>query len=466
MDESDPNPLRDNPFKESELETLGSLERELPVELSFLIRQQAYCMARMNYLDRQIRELKSDQTNKQGTSNTLASASTSNSQLRLANNNTNQSYYQNNQTCTSHNHLHHHHQQQQLQLQQQQHLIRANNLAAQTAILSNHNHAIPTTSSKIGNGFIPSDDSGGEYSRATISDDDELSSLLDQIAKSVKPVDHNQLLTSNQHQRQASANLHPQQNLIFANQVAQLSTLPTLATLPQRSNHHHQYSVISNHQPYAIINPNQLQHHHQAVPVFVMGSPITTAHPASSISSTVLPGVHFQPEPRYNQYYEDFYTQANNNNNNNINLQHQPTTTSSMINTRHNSSGSNGLSRSRQFDSSISAIEQLISQKEKRQIKSQLKSADNWLKMRSAGVCNLNEFGTTSNNRLDGSATNSNASEIEDKNVSTTTTTKANIPASASANTITGATTSNQQHPNDHNGNNTNSSVIECNRSR
>lgn len=37
-----------------------------------------------------------------------------------------------------------------------------------------------------------SDDSGGEYSRATISDDDELSSLLDQIAKYSKQIHQNQ----------------------------------------------------------------------------------------------------------------------------------------------------------------------------------------------------------------------------------------------------------------------------------
>lgn len=267
-------------FKESDLETLGSLERNLPIELSFLIRQQAFCMARMNYLDRQIRELK--ESNKQ----TVFSQQSSSTSVN------------------------------------QSHSNRSNNVA---------------THMKNGN-FIPSDDSGGEYSRATISDDDELSSLLDQIAKSVRPERNVNQNVSNNHQR--------------AN-----------------------YSVISNQpQQYAILNSNQL--HHQAVPVFVMGSPIAVAHP-SSISSNVLPGVHFQPEPRYNQYYEDFY------------VQNSPA--SSTIN-RHN-----GI-RSQQFDSSISAIEQLVSQKEKRQIKNQLKTADNWLKMRSSGLYNLNDNNFSNNN--------------------------------------------------------------------
>lgn len=308
-------------FKELDLDTLGSLERNLPVELSFLIRQQAYCMARMNYLDRQIMELKESKLQSQAASTSVK-----------------------NQT---------------------------NNNRTNPAATSNTIHT------KNGN-FIPSDDSGGEYSRATISDDDELSSLLDQIAKSVRP-----------ERNQAGYNQH------FSNQ------------LPSRANNH--YSVITNnhpHQPqqYAIINPNQLQH--QAVPVFVMGSPIAMAHP-SSISSNVLPGVHFQPEPRYNQYYEDFYVQNN--------------SSSPTIN-RHN--------RSQQFDSSISAIEQLVSQKEKRQIKSQLKSADNWLKMRSSNLCNL------SNNDNLNSANNNARSNRDDAGVGGRKTERGNLPASSASVTL------------------------------
>jgi len=279
-------------FKESELENLSSLERNLPIELSFLLRQQAYCMARMNYLDRQIRELKEA---RQVAPSQVPAASVNQS---LANRTPN------------------------------------------TTTITNCAHA------KNGN-FILSDDSGGEYSRATISDDDELSSLLDQIAKSVRP------------------ERNPNQNVELSNSH-------------KRAN----YSVITNQpQQYTIINPNQL--HHQAVPVFVMSSPIAVAHSASSISSNVLPGVHFQPEPRYNQYYEDLY------------VQNMPSASTMH---RHN-----GV-RSHQFDSSISTIEQLVSQKEKRQIKSQLKTADNWLKMRSSGINNLNSevFDSTSGGKRAG----------------------------------------------------------------
>lgn len=277
-------------FKESDLETLSSLERSLPVELSFLIRQQAFCMARMNYLDRQIRELK--ETNKHAVS-----------------------FQQSPSTSVN-----------------QSHTIRTN------------------AASHIKNGnFIPSDDSGGEYSRATISDEDELSSLLDQIAKSVRPVRNiDQNVSNNQ----------------------------------QRANH----SVISNQpQQYAILHSNQL--HHQAVPVLLMGSPIAVAHP-SSISSNVLPGVHFQPEARYNQYYEDFY------------VHNGPS--SSSINRQ------NGI-RSQQFDSNISAIEQRVSQKEKRQFKNQLETADNWLKMRFSDLYNLNNNFSNNNNNSNNDNTNSNS---------------------------------------------------------
>lgn len=295
-------------FKEAELETLGSLERNLPVELSFLIRQQAYCMARMNYLDRQIRELKD-----------------------VRQTNVPPQQQQANSTSTNQSHRN------------------SNNIA--TSTIAANNTATTTTHTKNGN-FIPSDDSGGEYSRATISDDDELSSLLDQIAKSVRP---------------------------------ERNVNPNVRTNHPRAN----YSNIASNQPqpqYAIINP--ALHHQQAVPVFVMGSPIALAHP-SSISSNVLPGVHFQPEARYNQYYEEFYAPNNNNNNNN-----------SSATTLHRSTGGGGGGiRLQQFDNSISAIEQLVSQKEKRQITSQLKSADNWLKMRSSGLSNLNSNYSNTNNR-------------------------------------------------------------------
>lgn len=344
----------DNDFKGVkevlELETISSLKEDIPAELSFLIQQQAFCMAKMNYLDRQIRELKD-------------------SKQQLSTN----PYHQH--SVQNQHHHHSHPQQQHQQCQYHQHpnisstLVNQNNFPTSggristvpaTNAISNN----PTTTLKNGN-FIPSDDSGGEYSRATTSDDDELSSLLDQIAKSVKP---------ERNLNQNGASLHqPQQQLHHLQQQQQLQH--------QRAN----YSAISNQpQQYAIINPNQLHHHHhQAVPVFVMSSPIAVAHP-SSISSTVLPGVHFQPEPRYNQYYEDFYVHNN------------PTSTLH----RHNGA----VRSSQQFDrdSSISAIEQLVSQKEKRQIKSQLKSADNWLKMRSsAGLCNSNDnnFSNVSNSK-------------------------------------------------------------------
>lgn len=314
-------------FKDSDLETLSSLEKNLPVELSFLIRQQAYCMARMNYLDRQVRELKEAKHNVPQASN-------------------------------------HHQQHHQQQHQMNHHRLAGSSTAAHL---------------KHGNGFIPSDDSGGEYSRATISDEDELSSLLDQIAKSVRPergnlnhqnisVNHHQLLQHQQQQQQHQAQLN--------SRATNFSVI---------SSHHQPH-----HQQYAIINPSQLHttHHQAAVPVFVMGSPIAVAHP-SSISSNILPGVHFQPEPRYNQYYEDFYSQnaagliGSNNN--------SSSTTHSMMNTRQTMPQLRPQPNTSQFDTSISAIEQLVNQKERRQIRSQLKSADNWLKMRSSTMCNLNE---------------------------------------------------------------------------
>lgn len=319
-------------LKESELDALSSFERDLPVELSFLIRQQAYCMAKMNFLDRQIRELRetrqTDSTNPQILSTSI---------------------------------MNHH----------------------QTRNSTTNATAAAMTHMKNGN-FILSDDSGGEYSRATISDEDELSSLLDQIAKSIKSERNGSVTGNNQHPQRASTS----------------------------------YSVISNHQPHhqfaTIVNPNHL--HQQAVPIFVMGSPIAVAHP-SSVSSNVLPGVHFQPEPRYNQYYEDFYGG------------HQSSTLSTQI-PRHDGAGL----RSQQFDSNISAIEQLVSQKEKRQIKSQLRSVDNWLKMRSSSLCNATHAnGGSYNNGGSNNNKSMNGTRGDDME---TVGEGANIPAGSSSATI------------------------------
>lgn len=306
-------------YKNSELEAISSLERNLPIELSFLIRQQAHCMAKMNYLDRQIRELKETANHQQQVDvNQVSSTSISNR------NHSNRPI---------------------------------NNIAAATM-----------THIKNGN-FILSDDSGGEYSRATISDDDELSSLLDQIAKTVRPEQRNNndnmLINSDsqiQHlllQQQQQQQPYPQQQ--------RLSTAYNMMNQQQQQQPHQQQ------QPYTIINPNQL-HHQQAVPIFVMSSPIAVAHP-SSISSNILPGVHFQPEPRYNQYYEDFYA---------VNNAPPSTIAGPTASTMQRQNLNPNAYRSQHFDSSISAVEQLVSQKEKRQIISQLKSADNWLKMRTA----------------------------------------------------------------------------------
>lgn len=302
--------------KTSELEAISSLERNLPIELSFLIKQQAHCMARMNYLDRQIRELKE--------------AAQSQQQVEL-----------NQVTSTS------------IPNQGHQHRPASNIVNAATTVAHTKN----------GN-FILSDDSGGEYSRATMSDDDELSSLLDQIAKSVRP-------------ERGSGNSMPSNSY---NHPQQQQQQPRLGTLVGNQNQqpHQQQTAQQFQQSYAIINPNQL-HQQQAIPIFVMGSPIAVAHPPS-INSNILPGVHFQPEPRYNQYYEDFYY------GNHVNS----SMASSMIATltpamqRQAQAQHPNALRSQQFDSSISAIEQLVSQKEKRQIISQLKSADNWLKMRAS----------------------------------------------------------------------------------
>lgn len=294
--------------KTSELEAISSLERNLPIELSFLIRQQAHCMARMNYLDRQIRELKdSARSQQQVDPNQVSSTSILN----------------------------------------QGHSNRPTSNIVGTATM---------THSKNGN-FILSDDSGGEYSRATISDDDELSSLLDQIAKSVRPERGSSMINNSYSQLQQQ-----QQQRLAANCSALIGN-------------QHQHPQ----QPYAIINTNQL-HQQQAVPIFVMGSPIAVAHP-SSINSNILPGVHFQPEPRYNQYYEDLYYHNGNGAASNGVTSSIITTSAHAI--QKHGQPQNGL-RSQQFDNSISVIEQLVSQKEKRQIISQLKSADNWLKMRSS----------------------------------------------------------------------------------
>lgn len=252
-------------FKKTELES--SLERNLPIELSFLIRQQAYCMARMNYLDRQIKELQEASQQSQPHQQHIDSAPT---QVSSSSNALNQRF-----------HIHHSHQQQRL--------------------FNAHGQAVTTTTSKNGN-FILSDDSGGEYSRATISDDDELSSLLDQIAKSVRP--------------------------------------------DQQTVHHHQ----------------------QAVPIFVMGSPIV---------------------PIGYQYYDDLTASV-------------PAVTKQQFAHHHPQPQPHLLHHQRrpshqQFDKSISAIEQLVSQREKNQISNHLNSADNWLKMRSKTV-----FNGASNNKSNG----------------------------------------------------------------
>lgn len=321
---------------------LESFEKNLPVELSFLIRQQAICMARMNKLDRQIRELK--ETNKL------------HSFHGIANSNSSRNTISNSANLNPHNHHHHHHHHHQHNSNNQIHPHLT------SALQNDINHQLTNTTPqnqnhlpKNGN-FIHSDDSGGEFSRATVSDDDELSSLLDQIAKSVRPERN-----LNQAPNHTSINQHQ----MAYNQRAHFSQYNSTTML---------HSSKSQQPPYAIINPSQLHHHHQAttaVPVFVMSSPIAVAHP-SSISSTVLPGVHFQPEPRYNQYYEDLYVQNSSPSATTLN-KHQATTRD------HN----------RQFDTSISAIEQLVSQRENKQIKSQLKCADNWLKMRSSGIGDL-----------------------------------------------------------------------------
>lgn len=324
-------------LKDSELD---SLERNLPIELSFLIRQQAYCMAKMNYLDRQIRELKEAAHQIDSTTPQVSSTSIMN--------------------------------------QSHPNIIMSANPAAMTH-------------TKNGN-FILSDDSGGEYSRATISDDDELSSLLDQIAKSIRP------------ERSNFNAINNQQSIATTNHSAIISNQP---------------------QQYAIVNSNQL-HHQQAVPIFVMGSPIAVAHPASSINSNVLPGVHFQPEPRYNQYYEGFYYQNNG---------YVTNPASSLMHKQQNGGGI----KSQQFDNSISAIEQLVSQKEKRQIKSQLKSADNWLKMRSSGMCNSQNEGSINGQCISKTSTvnGTRLSDVSvDKNGSTTG--RANIPSSSSSTIATG----------------------------
>lgn len=375
--------FKEQPGASDQQDALGSFEKNLPVELSFLIRQQAYCMARMNYLDRQIRELKQEtgkhhQQNSSNSSYPLGAAPASAGATTNSRNN----ITSNNLIKTHHNSNNHHH-------------------SALSSDINNtqQQHANQATNPKNGN-FVHSDDSGGEFSRATISDDDELSSLLDQIAKSVRPernlsqssanlTSHHQHLQHHQHMRTPTQ----QPATMYASTMLASSTVKAQAP----------------NQPYTIINPGQLHHPHHphshqttaAVPVFVMSSPIAVAHP-SSISSTVLPGVHFQPEPRYNQYYEDFYGHPS-----------SPSTTT-MNRYQHA-----GVSRGQhhQFDTSISAIEQLVSQREKKQIKTQLRCADNWLKMRSSTLNNLssNQFnsshvggGTVGSNSEEAALNNSN----------------------------------------------------------
>lgn len=342
----------DNSLDKTDLDTLGSLERELPVELSFLIRQQAYCLARINYLERQIRELKSEakHQNQQQLTNIMANASASSSP-------------------PFHHYTPHIPNQNSATNQFSQRLA-----ASSTTNIGNN---IAGINHKNGN-FIPSDDSGGEYSRATISDEDELSSLLDQIAKSLRP--------------EARGNHLPSQITPGSNNMAGSNHLFSQSShlhhqSPQRANfgalNHFACHQPAQHQPYTFIsNAGHLNSHHpqQAVPVLVaMSSPIALAHhhPASGISSSILPGVHFQPEIRYNQYYEDSFVH------NNMSSSSSTTMLNHPINRPYS-----GLNKMQQFDNSISALEHLVSQKEKRQIKSQLKSADNWLKMQATGLSN------------------------------------------------------------------------------
>lgn len=342
--------FKEQPGAQEHQDALGSFEKNLPVELSFLIRQQAYCMAKMNYLDRQIRELKqeSSKQHQQISSATSYPLSTATSNLRnnITSNNLIKTHH------NSNNHLH----------------------SALSNDINNSQQQQLTGSTNPKNGnFVHSDDSGGEFSRATVSDDDELSSLLDQIAKSVRPERN-----LSQSSTKLNSNQHPQPHTrAHSQQPATMFTPTTMLAGPNVKS-----PAQAPGQPYTIFSPSQLHHPHQAataLPVFVMSSPIAVAHP-SSISSTVLPGVHFQPEPRYNQYYEDFYG-----------LSSSPSAPTLSRYSQHS-----GLARSQyqHFDTSISAIERLVSQREMKQIKSQLKSADNWLKMRTSTINNLssNQF--------------------------------------------------------------------------
>lgn len=336
------------------VETLGSLERDLPIELSFLMRQHAFCLARMNYLDRQIRELRTEV--KQSAPIVLPT----------------------NNTPSSIPPFHQSHNGQNMVDNQLSHRLAA------TTINCNINPA--ASNNKNGN-FIPSDDSGGEYSRATISDEDELSSLLDQIAKSLRPETRgNQTIIGNNHLGINANQMPAQSGHLMAQQQHQLHRMnygvlnnPNYSHIPQQP-HHQQHQ-----QPFAFLTNTSHLNTHQAVPVFVaMSSPIALAHhPSAGINSSILPGVHFQPEFRYNQYYEDSFVQNN----------HPSSSSSStMLNNQMNNRQhqSQALGKLQQFDSNISALEQLVSQKEKRQIKSQLKSADNWLKMQTTGLSNTN----------------------------------------------------------------------------
>lgn len=69
-----------------------------------------------------------------------------------------------------------------------------------------------------------SDDSGGEYSRATISDDDELSSLLDQIAKYSKQIHQNQRQVNQQ--SCMSQSILPRQSMVH--QITPMYSLPAV----------------------------------------------------------------------------------------------------------------------------------------------------------------------------------------------------------------------------------------------
>lgn len=385
---SNTNDLESSIHRDAELEPLLlPYERDLPIEISFLVRQQAFCMARINHLDKQIRELREARHQQVSTSS---------------------------HAC---NHLH---QQQQHNHQQAEH---HNQVHATSA------GATAGASNKTGANFIPSDDSGGEYSRATASDDDELSSLLDHIAKSFKTDNmrnNNNINNNNIAQASPASNhIHVLNNNANIQPLSSgggnvgdiaLSNLGNLSTLQYQKQLMNQATsgsfcnfMANQQQQYAIVNPNYINHLHNpsaaalaattshqhnhmqpTMPLLFMGAPMTmatansAAQPSShSINSTIVPGVHYQPEPRYNQYYEDLYVQNTGlaaNNSTPRHLSHMKAAAAAAA--ASNSMLSSGYMPQ---PNRVSLVEHLIRQREKRQVEAQLKSADNWLKSRSSG---------------------------------------------------------------------------------